>query len=315
MQRRRHVRILMGTLNGAAHLSMQLESLVRQSHAEWSLWVSDDGSIDGTQEMVTAFARAHPAREVRLWDGPRQGVGENYLSLLARSEPSEDALIALSDQDDVWHEDKLARAAAALDGVEGEERGGERDIPSAYAAAQIMWRPGGPERTSRPLEAGLSFRNALVQNVMSGNTLVFNAAALKVLNDTRPRSIPYHDWWIYQILSGVGARLQYDPVPALLYRQHRANHMGGNLGALAGVRRLARVVRRDYSGWLDANLAELTRAKAALTPENRTILANFVRARERVWPVRALQVMETGLYRQGRAGTLALWLAALGGRL
>ena len=43
-----HVHILMGTKNGGMFLADQLASIRGQSHQDWSLWASDDGSTDGT---------------------------------------------------------------------------------------------------------------------------------------------------------------------------------------------------------------------------------------------------------------------------
>ena len=99
------VTIVMATRNGAAHLAEQLDSIARQTHADWSLFVSDDGSTDDTKRILADFARSHP---VTVVDGPRKGAAANFLSALCHPDLPL-GTIALADQDDIWLPGKLAR--------------------------------------------------------------------------------------------------------------------------------------------------------------------------------------------------------------
>jgi hypothetical protein len=51
--------ILMCTKNGATFLGEQLKSIADQTHANWSLFVSDDGSTDETRMILRRFADSH----------------------------------------------------------------------------------------------------------------------------------------------------------------------------------------------------------------------------------------------------------------
>lgn len=104
--------VVLATYNGAAYLPAQLESIAAQSRPPDELIVSDDGSTDATLDIVTAFAQAAPF-PVGVLAGPREGCAENFWR--AAKLAGGDA-IAWSDQDDVWHPDKLARCLAALAG-------------------------------------------------------------------------------------------------------------------------------------------------------------------------------------------------------
>ena len=107
-----HVTILMCTKNGAAFLDNQLKSIADQTHAKWTLFVSDDGSTDATGNILKRFADSHE-QKTAVRNGPGKGVSANFLSLA--TDPAIDAdYFAFSDQDDVWYEDKLARARAGL---------------------------------------------------------------------------------------------------------------------------------------------------------------------------------------------------------
>src|SRR5690606_39980404 len=102
------VTILMATRNGGKFLRAQLASIAGQSHGDWSLDVSDDGSTDGTTGIVAEFAAAHPERRGRLLRGPGRGGAANFLSLVARAGGRAD-YYAFAAQDDVGEHSRLAR--------------------------------------------------------------------------------------------------------------------------------------------------------------------------------------------------------------
>ena len=107
------VTVLMAVRNGAQTLPAQLDSLAAQSHANWRLIASDDGSTDGSRAILQRFAQGRVTLgQVAVVEGPGQGFVANFLSLLAR--PGVSGPVALSDQDDIWFPDKLQRALARL---------------------------------------------------------------------------------------------------------------------------------------------------------------------------------------------------------
>ena len=124
-----------------------------------------------------------------------------------------------------------------------------------------------------------------------------------------------HDWWIYQIISGVGGDVIFDEVPLLLYRQHAGNQIGANAGISAKLRRMRWMLGGRFRRWNAINLAALRASSHRFTPENRAIIADFARLqRSGLWDRLAI-LRRLGLYRQGLEGTLALWLAAVLGRI
>ena len=104
------VAILLGTWNGGPYLLPQLQSFAAQTHANWRLYVSDDGSSDETLAVIARFAATVP-QPVEVIAGPRRGFAANFLGL-ARNPAIQGDYFALSDQDDIWHPDKLERAVA-----------------------------------------------------------------------------------------------------------------------------------------------------------------------------------------------------------
>lgn len=301
------ITILLATYNGEAHLREQLMSYCAQRGVDWDLWISDDGSSDGTRAVIDSFRRDHGAgREICLLDGPRQGAAANFMSLLTHPDLPTDAPVALSDQDDVWHPDKLARALAVL-----RETG-----PVTLYSAQSFHTDTNLKVTghSRPPPRGVSFRNALTQNVVSGHSLVMDAGALALVRRAgMPQGIPYHDWWLYLLISGAGGHVHVDRARMIHYRQHGSNAMGAHHGLRATLHRARQVLGRTYGGWVAANVAALAKAPCPLTPENRALLQALEAAPR--GPARALALWRLGLHRQSRAASASFYVAAVLGRI
>lgn len=308
-----HVTILLCTANGGRFLEAQLASYLAQSHRDWSLWVSDDGSRDDTLAQIAAFARAHgDAHEVRVVAGPGQGAAANFLSLLNHPELPEGP-VALSDQDDVWLPDKLTRALTRMARAQGENGNGSGVL---YGAQSLHVREDlRAIAPSRPPRRPPSFANALTQNIVSGHSAVLDPAALALVRRAGlPAGVEHHDWWLYQLLAGAGARIEIDEAVVLKYRQHGRNVMGAHRGWRARAGRMKMLFDGTYGDWVKANVAALGRVESLLTPDNRDRLAQ-VRASLGRGPAGAWQLRRAGLYRQSPGASALFYAAAALGRI
>lgn len=305
------VAILLAVYNGATYLDAQLSSYLGQQHRDWSLIVSDDGSLDPSSWILTAFATRHPDIAVWLRPGPRAGFARNFLSLVQAAGPDA-PFAALSDQDDVWLPDKLARAISAL-------RRLPQAVPALYCSASLICDAGlRVSGRSHPLRWPTGFANALVQNIAAGNTIVLNRAGLDLVQAAAAEvtgPLFAHDWWIYQLITGAGGLVVHDEHPGVLYRQHGNNQIGANAGLRARLIRLRQLFCGSLRRWNDQNIAALQASRHRLTPVNRARLDSFAQARRSAWPRRLWLMRQSGVYRQGRAAQVSLWAAALVGRL
>ena len=266
------VAILMCTKNGAAFIDDQLKSIGDQTHENWILIVSDDGSNDGTISKLEQFARAHQGKTT-IRKGPGRGVCANFLSLA--NDPTIDAdYFAFSDQDDIWHQDKLRRALAWLATVPVNMPGmycGRTELITiderSYGLSPLFTRPP-------------AFQNALVQSFGGGNTMMFNRAAKKILEEAAETNVVLHDWWIYQLVAAAGGMVHYDPRPMLKYRQHPDNLIGSNLGWRARFIRVRMMLTGRFHDWNATNIAAFQRLPAHfIQAKNREVLALFAKAR------------------------------------
>ena len=121
------VNVLMCTYNGEKYIRQQLDSILDQSYEDFCIYVRDDGSTDKTTDIVRDYENMYKGKVV-LIDAPKHlGYPDCFWDILERC-PKAD-YYAFSDQDDVWHKDKLVRAVATLNVKQGSH--GEHDRANA----------------------------------------------------------------------------------------------------------------------------------------------------------------------------------------
>lgn len=296
--------VLLATFNGATYLPEQLASLRAQTVGHVDVIASDDGSKDDTPAILAAEAAGWDAGNFEVLEGPRQGFAENFRSLILRAEPTAD-YYAFCDQDDVWDSDKLEVAASRLESCRA---------PAVYCGSTRTITESGRQIGTSPLmRREPSFRNALVQSIAGGNTMVLNGLAFRLMQQAcKDVHFVSHDWWTYLIVSGAGGVVIYDPEPRISYRQHAANLVGSNTSISARSRRVVALLMKKYRHWHDVNIAALRAKQALLTAENNNVMEEFAMIRVAGNRVSAaFRCRRLGLYRQSWQGNIMLFLGAV----
>jgi glycosyltransferase involved in cell wall biosynthesis len=303
------VTIVMGTYQGERFLKEQLDSIAAQSHRNWRLYVSDDGSTDKTRAVVQEFGAVLRGRnEVDLVDGPRKGFVANFLTSVCQARETD--YYAFSDQDDVWEADKLERALSILESM-------RKDRPALYCGRTCLVDVAGRSIGLSPaFLRPPSFGNALVQSIGGGNTMVMNHAARELLRAAGPDiDVVSHDWWTYQLVSGAGGAVHYDLEPRLRYRQHGNNSIGANNTFGARCKRLRLLFEGGFKQWTDRNVRALGKARHLLTRDNLALLDSLVEVRSGSLPRNLLKLYRSGIYRQTWPNNIGLILATAFGKL
>jgi hypothetical protein len=301
------VAVLLSVYQGDQYLPVQLGSIAGQRDVDWRMIWRDDSPARPSTSMAR-FIMDHGARIEPSPPGLDEhlGVGASFLRLLA-SVPDDIEFAAFADQDDVWLPDKLRRACDRLalvpDGLPAMACGRQTLVDQELLPIGLS-----------PLPARrLGFRNAIVQNVATGCTIVLNRAARQLLLDMPPPAGALHDWWCYLAVTAVGGHVAFDAEPSILYRQHTANVVGAQPTLL---RRAAAAAARGPQPFLQAmsnQMEALMPHRARLTPDARQTLDALREARA-ASPLRRLRALrDSGAYRQGLAedAVLKLWLALM----
>ncbi|HCC62251.1 MAG TPA: glycosyl transferase family 2 [Pseudomonas sp.] len=299
-----HVAILLTTYNGARFLEEQLSSIAQQTHRQWTLYVSDDGSSDSTLTILKRFQQRLGSDRVRLLQGPQIGFAQNFLSLVRNPEIEAD-FFSFCDQDDVWFPDKLQRAITLIPRADDER-------PAVYCSRTRLIDEAGNFIGHSPLFARApSFHNALVQSLAGANTMMLNKAARALLARV-PSTAPVvsHDWLCYLLVSGCGGQVFYDAEPTLDYRQHGGNLIGSNNSMRDRLTRARMMFSGTFREWTQKNLAALRNCAGLLDERSRVALARFETARDAHLLRRLYLLKKAGVYRQTAFSTVGLIIAA-----
>jgi glycosyltransferase involved in cell wall biosynthesis len=129
------VSVVLATRNQARWLRETLASVRAQTFRDWELLVADDGSTDGTADVVAA-----QGDERIVWlPGPHADRAAARNRALAAAKGR---YVAFLDGDDCWHPDKLARQIAALDAAP--------DAALCYTIARFVDAGGAPLPHRKP---------------------------------------------------------------------------------------------------------------------------------------------------------------------
>lgn len=250
--------VLMATFNGEAFLAEQLHSILAQRDVRVRLVISDDSSTDATGQLLADVA-ADP--RVTLLPAGRFGTPQgNFLRLMREADVADAVAVALADQDDRWHHDKLARQLALLQRL---------DVDAVSSNVVAFWdHENGSRRTELidkaqpqvPLDFLLESAGPGCTFVIQRDTFATIRAALALVPDDG--SVP-HDWLAYAIVRATGGRWHIDAEPTLDYRQHASNATGAN----SGVSQAASRFRRLASGEYRAQCGVVARLSAAVADD------------------------------------------------
>ena len=213
------VSILLSTYNGEKFLREQLDSIIEQKGIEWNVLIRDDGSNDGTVLILDEYSKRD--KRFSYYVGENVGPAQSFMRLIENSPDAN--FYAFCDQDDVWDSDKLKVAVEIL------EKEDECKPALYYSNLRIVDEKLNFYRLSHPVPYVQKNKySALIENMATGCTMVFNKKALEYAKGALPSYCSMHDVWIYIICQMFGT-VRYDFNAHMDYRQHGSNVVGTDL--------------------------------------------------------------------------------------
>ncbi len=233
------VLVLMATFNGAPWLEEQIESVLSQQGADISLNVRDDGSTDSTLEILEEKAKSDSRVRIIPSDFATASAAGNFYQLILSAQPEDVDYVAFSDQDDLWHKDKLSKGVAWL----------VQEKADGYSCAvNAFWADGRQKVLSQsPQTRAMDF---IFEGAGQGCTFVLPVENFRnVQKQLRANfkvfsQFHYHDWLTYLIVRTSGGKWVFDQVPHMEYRQHGGNEIGAR-----GFQGLKKRMQLISSGW------------------------------------------------------------------
>lgn len=275
----------MCTYNGARFLTGQLQSFAAQTRSPDEVVICDDCSTDGTKEILTSFA-AGAAFPVKLHFNDQNlgylGNFEKAVSLCTGD------IIVLSDQDDVWRDDKLRSIEAEFE---------KSEIGMVYANAEIvdeslvplgqtLWERKGFDADKQELFAnGKAFDLLLADGYVYGSSMAFRSIYRDLVLPFPEDTFFIHDNWIALLISAVADVSLIDEL-LIKYRQHQYQSVGMSVEKGSGINTLIESGRRvnEYDGTIkQLFIAEKKLAESGYGAEEAVVkivsARNHIRAR------------------------------------
>lgn len=276
------VSVIVPAYNAAAFVGRTLASLCAQSFRDFEVIVVDDGSTDGTAQVVRDMA-AHDGR-IRLVQQANGGVAAARNRALSEARGP---YVANLDSDDLWRPAFLERTVAAL---------AELGSRGAFAFARSRWIDADDQllpQADVALPASVGYRDLLLRNpVGNGSAMLMRTDLVRAVGgydgDLVRNFGQTEDWQLALQLSWRGVVIPVDE-PLVLYRilPQSSSHALERTAraALEVIRRCEasgpRLPRRDYWTarsltlmWLARRAAGLGRRNLALRFAGQAYLAN-----------------------------------------
>src|SRR5687767_9877323 len=102
------VSIILPTYNRAEFIGETIDCILHQTYGNWELIIVDDGSDDGTEQVINKFQD----KRIRFFKAGRIGIGGRIKNTGIHQSSGE--FLAFIDSDDLWAHTKLEKQVNAL---------------------------------------------------------------------------------------------------------------------------------------------------------------------------------------------------------
>lgn len=291
------VDILLASYNGERYIKEQIESILAQDYQNFQLFIRDDGSTDGTLEIIKEYTSKYPDKIRLIEDDVRCGSAvKNFMQLTKYATAD---YVMYSDQDDYWFPNKISVSLKRIQMIENKIGKDKpvlvfaeykavdqelKEIPNSIEGSQIE-------------KKNLQLNQLLVQNCVNGCLMMVNKALYSISGEY-DRGILMHDWWMALIAATMG-KISHINETVMFYRQHGDNAVG-NVNVKRWDYRIKKFLDKDtknakYEYWRQADLF-WNRYKNIMPQESKQTVYDFLMIHKEKLKVKRIQKLIKGGY-------------------
>lgn len=203
------VSVAMATYNGEKFLKQQVDSILSQLGDEDELIISDDHSSDQTLSIVKNYMKED--HRVKLYMNGESGVTSNFENAIKHTQ---NEIIFLSDQDDVWKPEKVETVKTYY----------ERNPKIKMIMSDITVVDNELHTTIESFYGFRGSRSGVVKNIIKNSYIGCAMSFRKELKAQIlpiPRNVPMHDMWI-GLVADLSKSALLIPEKLIYYRRHNA---------------------------------------------------------------------------------------------
>ncbi len=268
------IQVLVCTYQGEQFIAQQLDSIVAQSYQSIEIHVFDDCSKDRTQEIVKEYCEKNPKIYLHI-NNQNMGFLKNFENAINNTSGD---YIALSDQDDIWHPDKLKLSMREIKILEEKYPNTPAMVHTDLSLINDLGKTIDTsffkkKKINIPPEKSLS--RIMGHCGVMGNTILMNRLLVEKALPF-PDGLKYHDYWLAVVNELFGIRKTLSDA-LVQYRIHRDNSSNNRINS-SGVNKVSGINRdyllpfmEDYRERPIQNLLESYK----LTPDEETLIKQF----------------------------------------
>ncbi|PZP50925.1 MAG: hypothetical protein DI598_04455 [Pseudopedobacter saltans] len=205
------ISVVISTFNGSKYVDSQIESIVNQLYTPFQIIISDDKSTDDTLIKLKLWQDKFPSLVEIYQQTENIGYNRNFEFCLKKVRGD---YVAISDQDDIWHEDKLLQISQSIhDNPDFNVFHHDEGIIGIIGEEEIL-----PKNKTywKPYE-GNGVNIVFLLNRLTGHKLIFESSLLKYILPFPGKVI--YDWWI-NVVVAVHGNTKYINKKLMDYRMH-----------------------------------------------------------------------------------------------
>lgn len=245
------ISVAMAVFEGGRFIAQQLDSILCQSLMPDEIIICDDSRNDKTYKAIENIIKQYSEIIKYFKNETQLGVSENFENAISRSNGD---IIFLSDQDDVWKQDKISKLVSLIDA--------SLDCGGAFCNSELVDEKlnslGLTHFDLRSFKGEASIDFFLKRVPAAGHNMAFKAE-LKDLLLPLPSLNECHDTWIGLVIA-TARRWAFTDEVLTQFRQHDDNlsqaSRGGQLKAAL------ESIKNDSSAWNMALYDELVQRLA-----------------------------------------------------
>lgn len=217
--------VILASFNGVKYIEEQIFSILTQEDVNVTIFVFDDGSTDGTIDLL--YSKFSSTINIKIIHNsiPSGSAANNFLNAIKNIDNKIiDAhdYISLSDQDDIWFPNKLKVAGKTL----------KKERSDLYMSNLILWNESSNTISLIKKSFNQKKYDYLFEGGSAGCTYVLSKPLIYILKKTinevecEKWSFLSHDWFIYFVARLNGFIVFIDDRALIRYRIHETNVHG-----------------------------------------------------------------------------------------
>jgi rhamnosyltransferase len=221
------IAVLLPVFKGVKYLSKQIDSIIKQKKIDLHIYLSVDPCADGSIEYVNRIKKKNKNIKVLKHSKLFRTPTKHFFFLISQINEKDYDYIGLSDQDDIWFDDKIFKSIQLL----------KAKKVDCYSGSVIAFND--KKKKNIIKSTNQTKYDYFFESAGPGSTYLMSQKFVKnfkkfIFKNKSVLLFRNYDWLIYAFARNNNYKWLIDQKPSLYYRQHQSNFIGArwSLGSI-----------------------------------------------------------------------------------